>query len=63
MKCCEYSPWDSIHNTSFYSEPMNEPNKRMLHHSWLKTLSSDKHFSLLRAFVSYKKINYCEYRP
>jgi hypothetical protein len=27
IKCCEYSPCDYIHNTSFSSQLMNGPNK------------------------------------
>jgi hypothetical protein len=27
MKFCEYSPWNCIHNTSFFSQLINGPNK------------------------------------
>jgi hypothetical protein len=26
MKCCDYSPWDSIHNTQFSSQVTNGPD-------------------------------------
>jgi hypothetical protein len=33
----------------------NEPNKLVLHYTWLERLPGDKHASLLASFVSYKE--------
>jgi hypothetical protein len=36
-----------IHNTSFSSQPNNEPDRLVLHYSRLEILARDKHASLL----------------
>jgi hypothetical protein len=36
---------------------------RVLHISWVEMFVRDKHTSLLDPFISYEKMNCCEYSP
>ncbi len=55
MRCCEYSPWDHIHDTNFLLNLQIGPKARALNYTKQKKILRDKHSSLFRAFVSYEE--------
>jgi len=61
MQCCEYDPWDPIHNPSFSSKLKNGLSKLecFITLDW-EGMSVTNTFSLLGPFLSY---NCCEYDP